>query len=89
MSIIQWLKVASVLGVLGATTSGVGLLAQKGAQVASPPPGAGLPNADATEMPTTTVKPGKFSVTVVERGGLESSENKTPTAWLRGRRRSS
>ncbi len=85
MSITQWLKIASVLLVMTAATSGVGLLAQKGAQIAPAPPGAGIPAADAKEMPATTVKPGKLSVTVVERGSLESSSNVDAYCLVEGR----
>ena len=85
MSITQWLKVASVLVVLGATTSGVGLLAQKGTHVAPPPPGEGLRAADANEVPATAVKPGKLSVTVVERGSLEAPSNADAYCLVEGR----
>jgi HlyD family secretion protein len=84
MSITQWLKVASVLVVLGATTSGVGLLAQKGTHVAPPPPGEALRAADANEVPTTTVKPGKLTVTVVEKGSLEASRSADAYSLIEG-----
>jgi HlyD family secretion protein len=84
MYFARWLKIASILLFLGATTSGVGLLAQKGTQVAPPPTGAALPAGRADEMPATPVNPGKLSVTVVEKGGLESSENKDAYCQVEG-----
>jgi HlyD family secretion protein len=84
MYLTQSLKMGSILLLLAATTSGVGLLAQKGTQVAPPPAGEKLTPARADEMPVTTVKPGKLSVTVIERGSLESSENKDAYCLVEG-----
>ena len=84
MSITQWLKAASVLVVLGATTSGVGLLAQKGTHVAPPPPGEALRAAYVKEVPTRTVKPGKLTVTVVEKGSLEASRSADAYSLIEG-----
>ena len=86
MSIIQLLKLASVLLVMkAATTSGVGPMGAEGKAGRSAPPGVGILAVDANELPATTVKPGKLSVTVVERGSLESSENKDAYCLVEGR----
>ena len=74
MSISQCLKAASVLFVLGATTSGVGLLAQKGTHVARSA-GGSAPGRKREQPSSMAVTPGKLSVTVVEKGRLETSRN--------------
>ncbi len=51
MNFARWMKLASVLLFLGATTSGVGLLAQKATQVAPPRAAANLQAARADEVP--------------------------------------
>ena len=71
MYVTQWSKVASVLLFLGATASGAGLLAQKGMLFAVQ--GTPVQAALAGDVPTTTVKAGKLSVIVIERGSLEAS----------------
>ncbi len=85
----SWLKVASVLFVIGASVSGVGLLVQNAASSTQPPPEGDHKAARTDNLPVLEVKPGKFSVTVVERGSLESSEIRTRIAWSRALRPSS
>ena len=75
MSITRWLKVGSLVLVLGATTPGVGLLIQNATSSTQPPPKDELKAAQIDKLPVFHVKPGKFSVTVLERGSLESSDN--------------
>jgi HlyD family secretion protein len=76
MYLAQWSKVGSVLLCLGVTVPGLGLLAQKGATflpaVAAAANGQAPPAAD---VPAMTVKSGKLSVTVMEKGSLEASQN--------------
>ncbi len=72
MYFTQCLKIGSILLVLGASASGVGLMAlqEKGSAIAAP---GGKPLAARTgEVPTVTVKGGKLRVTVIERGSLEA-----------------
>ena len=64
MYLTQWLKVVSVLLVLGVTASGTGLLAQRGRQTAVPGPAGQAQAAGVDQVPTTMVKPGKLRVTV-------------------------
>ena len=75
MFITRWWKVASVLFVLGASTSGVVTLAGRGATVgeaqADDPP----KTARADGVAVVEVKPGRLSFTVEERGVLEASQN--------------
>jgi HlyD family secretion protein len=80
MSLTKWSKVASVALFLGATSSGVGLLAQKGTLFALPV----VQAARADDVPATTVKPGKLSVTVIERGSLEASEARDGHSLIEG-----
>ena len=75
MAMIRWIKVASVVLALGATTSGVALLAQKGPSGDEPGPEGDAKAARADDVPVSVVKPGKLTGTVVERGNLESSRN--------------
>jgi RND family efflux transporter MFP subunit len=84
MSITHWLKVASVLFVLGASASSVGLLVQNAASSTQPPPEGNLKAARTDNLPVLEVKPSKFSVTVVERGSLESSDNKDAYCLVEG-----
>ncbi len=84
MSITHWLKVASVLIVIGASVSGVGLLVQNAASSTQPPPEGDHKAARTDNLPVLEVKPGKFSVTVVERGSLESSNNKDAYCLVEG-----
>ena len=72
MYLTQWLKVVSVLLVLGVTASGTGLLAQRGLQTAVPGPGGQAQAAGVDQVPTTVVKPGNLRVIVSERGSLEA-----------------
>ena len=85
MNYARWLKVASVFLFLAATTSGVGLLAQKVTQVKLPQPGGILQTARTDEVPTMTVKPGRLISTVVERGSLEASRNEDAYCLVEGR----
>jgi RNA polymerase sigma factor (sigma-70 family) len=89
MLLIRWLKVASVVLVLGATASGLDLLARKGRSAAETetgartnleaPPGADRPGA------TMAVRPGKFSITVAGRGLVEASESQDVYSQVEGR----
>ena len=61
------------------------MLAQKGTRVACPGP-AGQVRADARRrLPTTAVKPGKLSVTVVEKGSLEAPHTQDAYCLIEGR----
>jgi HlyD family secretion protein len=71
MYVARCLKIASIFLFICATTSGVGLLARKGTQVAPPAPRGQLQSAPANEALVTTVEPGKLSIRVIERGVLE------------------
>jgi HlyD family secretion protein len=85
MNFARWLKVASVVLFLVATTSGVGLLGQKVTQITPPQAGGNLPSARADEVLTYAVKPGKLSVAVVEKGSLESARNEDAYCQVEGR----
>ncbi|MFI5457215.1 MAG: sigma-70 family RNA polymerase sigma factor [Isosphaerales bacterium] len=75
MLLTQWLKVASVLFVLGATVSGAGLLTQQGT-AGDPPRSQRKPQAArAHDGPVHAVEPGKLTVSVIAPGNLESSRN--------------
>jgi len=84
MSITRWLKVGSLLLVLGATAPGVGLLIRNAASSTQPPPEERLKSARVDNLPIIKVKPGKFSVTLAERGSLESSDNKDAYCLVEG-----
>ena len=75
MTITRWIKVASVVLALGATASGVNLLAQKGPSGVEPGPEGDTKAVRPDDVPVTVVKPGKLTSTVTERGSLESSRN--------------
>ena len=85
MIMIQWLKIASVVIVLGATASGVDLLAQKVTSGAGPRPDGNLEVVRIDEVPVYTVKPGKLPITVVERGVVEASRNPVVFCLVEGR----
>jgi HlyD family secretion protein len=84
MSITQWLKVAAIVAVLGVTASGAGLLAFSAVSDEQSPPKATVNVARAGEIPVHVAKPGKLRVTTVERGLLESSENKDTYCLVEG-----
>jgi HlyD family secretion protein len=85
MYVAKWMQAASVLLLVGATTSGVGYLAQNEARVAkSRPPGL-FQAAPADDVLATTVKSGKLSVTVVERGNLEADKRVDAYSSIEGR----
>jgi RNA polymerase sigma factor (sigma-70 family) len=73
MAMTRWLKTASLVLSLGATASGVGLMAQIEKSGAEARPEAKPQGARPDELPVTEVRPGKLTVTVVDRGNLESS----------------
>jgi RND family efflux transporter MFP subunit len=85
MYLTQWLKVVSVLVVVGATTSGAGLLAQRGLQTAVPGRGGHGQAVRADQIATTVVKPGKLSVIVSERGSLYASQTYDAYSLVEGR----
>lgn len=72
MAIARWIKVASVLLAVGATTTGTVSFVGSGPSVANAQPGARV---EAAGVPITEVKPGKFNVVVDERGSLEATNN--------------
>jgi HlyD family secretion protein len=84
MNFGRWLKVASVFLFLGATSSGVGLLAQKATQFTLPPAGGNLQIAQTEESLTMRVKPGKFIVAVAERGRLEAAHAEDAYCMVEG-----
>jgi HlyD family secretion protein len=75
MSIIQWLKAASVVLVASTTVAGVGVLAQSGTSGAQARPEEKPQAVASAETSSFQVKPGRLRITVVERGSLESSLN--------------
>ena len=75
MSITQWLKVASVVLILGATGSGAGLLAHSAGSDDQPRPKASATVPRADDVPVHVTLPGKLRVTAVEKGVVESSSN--------------
>ena len=62
------------LASFGATASGAGLLAQKGMLFAVQGTPAAVEAAHTDDVPTTTVKAGKLSVRVIEKGNLEATQ---------------
>jgi len=84
MLMTQWLKVASVLFVLGATVSGAGLLAQKGKAGGEPRSQGNLQAARAYDGPVHAVEPGKLIVNVIAPGNLESSRNQDAFCQVEG-----
>lgn len=84
MSMTRWLKAGSVLLAMGATVSGVSLLAQSGTS-GPEPPRAELQAARADDLPTFTVKPGKLIVTEVTRGNLEAAHRADVFSQVEGR----
>ncbi len=75
MSIMQWLKAASVLLVAGTTVAGVGVFVQSGTSGAQARPTEKTQAAATAAGASVEVKPGNLIVNVVERGSLESSLN--------------
>ena len=75
MSIIQWLKVASVVLILVATATGVDVLTGSGTSGAEPQAEGNLKPARGDGVQGSAVKPDKLRLTVAERGLLEASEN--------------
>jgi multidrug efflux pump subunit AcrA (membrane-fusion protein) len=89
MPMTRVLKVASALVLLGATASGVSLLAQK----ETPAPAAGpRPEKDikaaarSDDRPVYAVKPGKLGITVVERGIVEAARTESVFCRVEGSR---
>jgi HlyD family secretion protein len=76
MFTMQWLKAASVLLVAGATVAGMEVLVQTGTSGAQTQP-AEKNKAAATDDAAAVqeVRPGRLTVSLVERGSLESSAN--------------
>jgi HlyD family secretion protein len=85
MHLTHWLKVVSAVLVVAATTSGVGLLAQRGRRGAERGPGEQVQGARADDAPATAVKPGKLRVTVSERGSLEALRYEHAYCLVEGR----
>jgi RNA polymerase sigma factor (sigma-70 family) len=75
MSLIQCLKIASVVLVLGAAAGGVDLLAGRGTAGAEPQAEGNIKPAGGNGVSATAVKPGRLRVTVTERGLLAASRN--------------
>jgi RND family efflux transporter MFP subunit len=84
MFITRWLKLASVVLAVGATTSGVELLAQKGTSDGQAEPEQSRQADRGEDTPVFAVKPGKFRSTVVDRGYLEASRAETVYAPVEG-----
>jgi HlyD family secretion protein len=84
MSMTQWLKVASVLVVLGATASGIGLLAQNQKSGPEPESPRKLQAARAADIPVHEVKPEKLKLAIVERGSVESAKNQDAYCMVEG-----
>ncbi|MEJ7640447.1 MAG: RNA polymerase subunit sigma-70, partial [Singulisphaera sp.] len=78
------IKVASVVLALGATASGVNLLAQKGTSGVEPGPEGDAKAARGVDVPVSVVKVGKLALTVVERGSLESSKSEDVLCEVEG-----
>ena len=76
MIILKWAKVASVLLVIGAATSGAGLLGQEpGDKPGEAPRVEGNPRtAQAADNSVLEAKPGKFRITIDERGSVEPAK---------------
>jgi HlyD family secretion protein len=83
MSLTRGLKTASVLLVLGATASGVGIFAQRRAP-AAPLQAGKMVNTRADEPLTFRVMPGSLAVTIVEPGMLESARNQDVLCMIEG-----
>ncbi len=85
MSIMQWLKAASVLLVAGVTIAGMDRVVQSGTSGAQARPEE-KPKAAAAEQAAAVeeVKPGRLKVSVVERGSLESSSNQDVYCMVEG-----
>jgi HlyD family secretion protein len=75
MSFARWSKVASVLLVVGAAVSGVGMVAQRRAPAAPLRPERGANGARADDLVTFQTRPGTLAVTVGAVGSLEASSN--------------
>jgi HlyD family secretion protein len=84
MSLSRWLKVGSMLLALGATATGVGFLAQNGALGVEPRPD-DPPKVDRAEgMAVFPVKSGRFEVTVVDRGYVETNHSEDVHSEIEG-----
>ena len=75
MLTMQWLKAASVLLVAGATVAGMDVLVQRGTSGAQARPAEKAKAAVDEAAAVQEVRPGRFTVSLVERGSLESSRN--------------
>ncbi len=85
MTIIRAMKFASAVLALGVTASGVTLLAQKGTSGDEPGFQGDTKAAQRDDVPVSVVKPGELTVSVVERGSLESSDNADVVCEVEGR----
>jgi RND family efflux transporter MFP subunit len=84
MTMTRWWKVASILCALAATTSGVVSLAGKDPAVDEPGAVAKPEAAQTGEVAFSEVKPGRFSVTLAQRGNLEASRNESAICKVEG-----
>ena len=84
MSITQCLKVASSALIVGVITSGAALLAQRAGSVDRSQPKASAPVARSDGISVHVAVPGKLRVTAIERGVLESSENRDAYCLVEG-----
>src|SRR5262249_606036 len=75
----------SVLLVLGATASGVDLLAQKETPGVAPRLEGNLPAARAGDAPASAAMSGKFLGAIIERGVVETSQNVDVFSQVEGR----
>jgi RNA polymerase sigma factor (sigma-70 family) len=87
MMMTRWLKIASVVLVLGAAGPAVELLAQKAGPVDVPRAGQTTGPARDEAMPVVTVRPGKLGLTLVERGTVEASQNHDAYNRVEGQRK--
>jgi HlyD family secretion protein len=84
MSIARFAKTALLVLVVGATVSGVGLLAQQGTPGDKPRPD-GTPKADqAVDVPVSLVRPGNLKYSIIERGNLESAKSNNALCQVEG-----
>jgi RND family efflux transporter MFP subunit len=89
MFLLRWLKLASIILVLGTTASGLGLLARRGtvgaAAHAQENPRPASSRGDDGPGTAVAVQPGKFRVTVAARGLVEATENQDVFSKVEGR----
>jgi HlyD family secretion protein len=73
MSLARFAKTALLVLVVGATVSGVGLLAQQGTPGDKPRPDGKPKIAQAVDLPVSVMQRGKLKISMIERGNVEST----------------